>query len=220
MNRSQADKVVRSRGFTLIEILLVMLISSIFVLGINATYRQVHSVWSNVEDRRIIYHNARIVTKTLRQELSCLYLPAAPDGNDDAETDKAFQPVSVEPTELTFYTLAPSWKASLVSSRMAKVRYSFTKDEYTNESVLQRFEQPCAGEKPIGKESSDVILKGLSDFSVSAVGNGSNGGDEKKNAPPKALKVSLKWPATKVVPEINFQTTILIPCQASVGPGG
>jgi prepilin-type N-terminal cleavage/methylation domain-containing protein len=214
MSKSVADRSTNCRGFTLIELLLVMLISSVVVLGINGVYRQTRLVWSHIEDRRPIYHNARLITETLRQELSCVYFPPEPDGNDRADGDKPFEPISVKGSELAFYTLAPSWKVSSAASYIAKVRYTFAKDQNADESVLRRFEQPCAGERTIGKESSDVILKGLSDFNVSFVGDVDKDDTERKDALPRALKVSLQWPA----PGEGFQTTILIPCQESLVP--
>lgn len=222
MSKTKTNKLARCGGFTLIEILLAMLISSILILGVNAGYRQAHLLWSNVENRRPIYHTARLITETLREELSCLYFPPTKE-----EQDSPFK-LSASPngtTKLTFYTLTPSWKGSSQASRIAKVRYSFTRDPDAEETLLQRFEQPCAGEKIIGKESSEIIVKGLSDFRVwAAVANSDSPGDlwklsyDSKNTPPKALKVSLKWAASPNLPEMGFQTIILIPCQGSLTP--
>ena len=213
---------VHLKGFTLIEILLAMLITSVLVLGVNAAYRQAHLIWSSAENRRPFYHTARLITETLRQELSCLYIPPLTE-----EEDFAFELLYLpnNKTELTFYTLTPSWKGSLDSSRAAKVRYRFAKDLYSGETLLERFEQPCGGEKIIGKESSDVVAKGLSEFRVWVIDPNSNPGRpswiesyNSKDTPPKALKVLLKWPATNKLPEINFQCSTLIPCQGPLVP--
>ena len=222
MKDSEISRLRRRKGFTLVELLLAMLLGSIVVLGINAAYRQAYSVWSSVESRRPIYHNTRLVTETLRQELSCLYFPPKPGVNEGAESEQPFKPISADGAELAFYTLAPCWKGSLASARMAKVRYTLTEDPDTGQSILQRFEQPYAGEKPIGKETSDIVVKGLSDFSVSAVG-GEEGDGERENgdAPPKAIKVRLAWAETEDGSEGAFQTTILVPCEGSLeGTGG
>ncbi|MCK4794419.1 MAG: prepilin-type N-terminal cleavage/methylation domain-containing protein [Desulfobacteraceae bacterium] len=220
MNKVKDNKLAGYRGFTLIEILLVMLITSILVLGVNTAYRQAHLIWSNVENRRPTYYTARLITETLRKELSCLYFPPTTD-QDNSRFRLLFLPH--ETTELAFYTLTPSWKGSLESCRIAKVSYRFTKDPHTEETVLQRFEQPYAGEKMIGKESSDVVVRGLSDFSVWVIDPNSGSyvdlwkqSYNSKDTPPKALKVSLKWAATEEVPEISFQSYILIPVNCSV----
>lgn len=218
MNKVKDNKLAEYRGFTLIEILLAMLITSILILGVNTAYRQAHLIWSYTENRRPIYHAARLITETLREELSCLYFPPPTE-----ENDSSFKLSSLpqETIELTFYTLTPSWKGSLESSRIAKVCYRFTKNADTEETILQRFEHPCVGEKIVAKGSPDVVVKGLSDFKVWIIdpNSGSYGvlwkqSYNSKDTPPKALKVSLKWAATKKVPEINFQSCILIPCNS------
>ena len=76
------DDMRRCKGFTLMEILLAMLITSILILGVNAAYRQAYLLWSNVEDSRPAYHAARLITETLRRELSCLYFPEVAEQED------------------------------------------------------------------------------------------------------------------------------------------
>jgi len=219
MQNLNADNPSFRRGFTLVEILLVMLITSVLVLGINAAYRQAHLLWSNIEAQRPIYDNTRLITETLRQEISGLYFPQT----KEAEKDNPFE-LSTLPdgtVNLTFYTLTPSWGESLFSSRIAKIRYSFGRDNATGENSLERAEQFCAGEKIISQENSNVILKGLSDFKIwCAVSDSGTPSDLWKQSyssdrtPPKAIKILLKWPATKNVPEISLETSILVPCQA------
>lgn len=222
MNGIGDNNLRRCKGFTLMEILLAMLITSILLLGVNTAYRQAHLIWSSAENKRPIYHNARLVTETLRQELSCLYFPP---GNEDENRPFELLYLPNEKTELTFYTLTPCWKGSLESSRIARVRYKFTRDSDAEGALLERFEQPCGGEKVIGKESSDLVIAGLSDFRVwIADPNSSPSGDlwkesyNSRDTPPKALKVLLKWPATDKVPEIDFQCYTLIPCKGSLTP--
>jgi prepilin-type N-terminal cleavage/methylation domain-containing protein len=224
MHNSGVHKRAIGGGFTLVELLLVLVISSVIVLGINALYRQAHMIWASVEDPRPIYHDARTIIETLRHELSCLYFPPASDAND-AEEGEAFEPISVGDNEFAFYTLAPFWKTGLSGSRMARVRYSLAADPVTEEKVLERFERLCAGEKPIGKESRDVVARGLSEFSVSIMsdeqseseGEDSEGSRE-SGTPPRAIKVSLSWAATENVPQADFETTILVPVQAALIP--
>lgn len=217
MHRSRVGKPISGGGFTLVELLLVLLISSVIVLGINGVYRQAHLIWASVEEPRPAYHDARAVIETLRQELSCLYFPPAPDSNDVEEGGKQFEPISVAGSELTFYSLSPSWKTGVPASRVARIRYSLTQDPLTDETILQRFEHACSGEILIGKESSDIVAKGLSGFSTSAI-EGEQGGEGEEDSPPKAIKVILQWAATENAPEAGFETTILVPVQAPLTP--
>lgn len=220
MNRIKNKIHSGAGGFTLIEILLAMVITSILILGINASYRQAHRVWSRVESLRPVYQSARLTTEILRQELSCLYFPPATEDGEDM-----FKLVHLpnEGTELTFYTLGPSWKGSPESSISAKVRYRFGSDPDTEETSLVRYEQPCAGEKVIGPESSEIIVRDLSDFRIWVFDP--NSSEEQpswqesftsKDTPPKALKFSLKWAETAETPEIDFQYSVLIPCESPI----
>ncbi|UCG49935.1 MAG: prepilin-type N-terminal cleavage/methylation domain-containing protein [Phycisphaerales bacterium] len=207
-------------GFTLIEILLAMLITSILVLGVNTAYRQAHLIWSKAENLRPVYHTARIVTDTLRQELSCIYCPPA-DSNDGPR----FALVSLpgKRTELLFYTLTPAWTGDIESSRVARIRYQFGMDSDTQEMVLVRFEQPCSGEKPIAKETSQLVARGLSDLAawVADPNSGSRANPWKrsyksKDAPPRALKVRMNWPATDKFPATSLEFCTLIPCESTI----
>lgn len=222
MNGIDNNNLRTGKGFTLLEILLVMLITSLLLLGVNSAYRQAYLIWSNAENRRPIYHTARLFTETLRQELSCLYYPPKTE-NENRPFELIYLPN--EKTELIFYTLTPCWKGSLESSHVAKVRYTFTSGTDIEGTVLERFEQPYGTEKEIGKESSDLIIEGLSDFRVwIADPNSRHSRDSWKefynsqDTPPKALKVQLIWPATDKIPEIDFHCCILIPSREPLMP--
>jgi prepilin-type N-terminal cleavage/methylation domain-containing protein len=222
MNHIDNSRMAHVKGFTLIEILLAMLITSVLVLGVNAAYRQAHLIWSSAENKRPFYQAARLITETFRQELSCLYIPSLKE-----EEDFAFELLYLpnDKTELAFYTLTPSWKASLESSRPAKVRYRFARDPGTGETLLERFEQPCGGEKIIGMESSNIVAEGLSEFRVWVIDPNSSPNRlswtesyNTKDTPPKAFKVLLKWPAKNKLPEIDFESCTLVPCQGPLAP--
>ena len=198
-----------------------MLISSILILGLNAIYRQAHKLFASAEDRRPAYNSARLITETLRQELACLYMPKIEDG------DNTFELVCIpnEGTELTFYTMTPSWKGGLEISRPAKVRYEFTRNADTALTRLERFEQWCAGEVIIGSESSDVITESLSDFRVWIVEQNSGSGNpsfqdsfESSDIPPKAVRISLEFPTEDPAAPETFQTDIFIPTESILTP--
>lgn len=212
------------QGFTLVEILLALTISSILILGINAAYQQAYLIWSNIENRRPIYHTTRVVTETLRQEISCLYIPSAvKDKNDEEVKDNITFKLLYLPdqgTELTFYTLTQSWKGTLESSRITRVSYTFIKAPESQNNNLVRSETLCAGDRIIGEADSDVVSNNLSEFRVWAIdpnsGNSWIESYESKDTPPKALKLSLKWAATDKTPETEFESCIFISCNSPV----
>ena len=214
------------KGFTLIEILLAMLIASILILGLHFAYQQAHRIWLNAESRRPVYHNARVIIETLRQELSCLYFPQIED--EDANTPFVLSALPDGTAELAFYTLNPSWTGGIKSpavpaarrgrSRMARVRYGITRDQDSGEITVERFEQPFSGEKAIGKEYSDVLFKGLTDFKIWAAEPDFTEWKESydaKDRPGRAIKIAVKTKTAKDIPEIDFQASILVPCQTS-----
>ena len=194
-NRNEHKK---CQGFTLVEILLALTISSVLILGINTAYQQAYLIWTNIESKRPIYHTGRQITETLRQEASCLYIPPASNNEEEGNDNNMFKLLYLpdQGTELTFYTLTPAWNETLESSHIAKVSYRFTKSPDTDRSNLVRIEEPCAGDKIIGTAKSDIISNNISDFKVLVIDPNSGPSDnswkesyESKDAPPKALKV-------------------------------
>ena len=211
----------RQRGFTLIEILLVMLITSVLVLGVNAAFRQGHMLWSRAEKQRPIYQKTRMFFDTLTEELLCLYLPKIDDQQPAAFTLSTLANGTVR---LSFLTMNPAWKTAAVSSFPAKVSYEFTSDSDSGQKILSRAEQLFSGEKAISSEQKEAIMEGFSGFSIQAADpNIDSLADSWKSAlqckrtPPKAVKVLLKWPRDGQG-EFEFQTIIKIAATGQITP--
>ena len=215
-------------GFTLAEILVVLLISSIIVLGINASYHQAYAMWSSAEKPRARHQATCLAVETLRHELAGLYFPP-PDANDPAQVAFKLQYLPPQETRLVFYTLTPCWKASQWASRPAKVTYTFTREQDTNEGVLLRDEQWCAGNKPLqptGRES-DIVLTGLAEFDLWVADPNASSSEPSwvqsftgTDRPPRALKLYLKWPEPGHAQGTEFEAVLLIPCQTSTQQEG
>jgi prepilin-type N-terminal cleavage/methylation domain-containing protein len=221
MSDVEYSKFYRDKAFTLIEILLVMVISSILVLGINASYRQSQMIWLNAEEGRVQYHIARLFTETLRQELGCLYFPS--DTGEEQLAAFELSDLSADESELAFFTLAPSWKEVAKAAYIARIRYVFSRNTDTGEGLLQRYEQLCAGNKTIGKENSDVVIEGLSDFTVRVLEQNSEVHEDawkdsynSNSVPPKAVKLLLRWPAARTHNQTDFQFYFAIPCDSAL----
>lgn len=202
-------------GFTLVEILLVMLLISILVLGINAAYRQAHAFWSRITATQPIYSQSRTVLDTLRQELSFLYLPKATQ-NEEGQEPAAFFSVKAG-FEISFLTLNPAWNANTVISKPAKVIYTFNESS-EGTGTLTRSEQLFSGEKATGGNTqSQVILTGLGSFEIRVLARDSDDGSWKdslecKEKPPQAIEIQLLWPEEKYCDEIVFKTIVPISC--------
>lgn len=201
------------KGFTLIEILLVMLITSVLVLGVNTAFRQAHMLWSRAEMQRPVYQKTRLLFSALRAELSCLYMPKI---EDDQQQQSAFS-LSALPDgtiKISFFTMNPLWQRSHFSNLPAKLGYEFSTDPDSGQRILARTEQLFSGEKPVAAEKKEIILKGFSAILVQAADPESGSlADSWKNElqcsqkPPKAVKILLKWPKDEQS-DFEFETII------------
>lgn len=221
----------RPAGFTLVEILIVMLITSVLVLGIHAAYRQALALWSQAEDDREACYLTRVLTEVWREELSGLYMPSTNREEEEDVGPSAFQLISAPDgtTELCFFTLTPAWRSDVECSRPAMVSYGFSRDQDTGRTMLRRSEVLCAGEKPIGREISEVLTENLMDFAVWVCDpNGDASPDSWKNSyesrdrPPRAARILLKWnprnPEDPQARAAEFVSVVSIPCEGPLVP--
>jgi len=197
-------------GFTLTEILLVMLLISILVLGINAVYSQAHIFWSRITVSQPVYANSRVVFDAIRQELSSLYLPKPSENEEESPPVELF---SMKTTSVSFLTLNPAWNANSVISKPAKITYRFQKPSEGVGSLI-RTEQACSGEKIIGlKEREQIILDGIDSLTFEAIkGDKGKGSSENKEKPPQAIKLRLTWPINKTGSQNSFEVTLPVLC--------
>jgi len=218
--KSRTKKTYKN-GFTLIEILLVLLISSILLLGIDTAYRQAILLSQKAEYKRTISANARLLTETLREELTSLYLPTSQGEQEKKQTPFELASDPNGSIMLSFYTLNGSWRKQPYLSKPLKIKYSFTKREDSKQCTLARTEQYSSGEKIIGPESSENILIDNFEFKIFALKAGDQVSEQSwqsslkcQKTPPKALKIYLNWPGSRKFAANSFQTIIKIPAQA------
>lgn len=215
INKHHEKKLLKQDGFTLIEILMAMMITTILVAGINASYQHVSRVFSHIQQQTEIYQQGSNLIETLRDELSGLYLPAAAD----ADSNQASFRLSVTNTcqELTFFTLNPSWNHIAASGKIAKVTYSFQKEN--DATKLIRKEQLYSGEKTLAEESSQVIDENLTKLDIQVTDSFStneNSWQQTYNSDssvPKAVKIHLKYPNGKKPIYTDFNTTFAVRCE-------
>lgn len=206
----------KQNGFTLIEILLVMLITSILVLGINTAFRQTHMLWSRTGKQRPIYQKTRLFFNTMRDELTSLYMPKF----DDQQPAPFMLSTLPEGTiRLSFFTLNPAWKNTAIASFPSKVSYEISTASNSGQIVLSRTEQLFSGQIAVSKEQKETILDGFSDITVEAADPSA---DDlwKSNLhcsqfPPKAVKILLKWQKSDQA-KYEFETIINITSQGQI----
>jgi len=222
--KSRAKKTYKN-GFTLIEILLVLLISSILLLGIDTAYHQAILLSEKAEYKRTIIANARLLTETLREELASLYFPTYQDGPEKKQIPFELASDPDGSILLSFYTLNGSWRKQAFLSTPLKIKYYFYKNPDNKKSILKRTEQYCSGEKIIAPELSENILIGNFQLKFFALKQLSDGSEQNwqsslkcEKEPPKALKIYLNWPGDRKFAASSFQTIIKIPAQAGCPP--
>ena len=206
-------------GFTLVEVLLVMLITSVLVLGISGAYRQARQLYSQVEGPRHQYHMYGNVIESLRADLAALYMPPVEEG----KTSFALSAQPDGSIDLMFYSLSPLWRTGAAGARSAVVQYRFVQHQGAGESTLERLETPCAGESIIGEPVSETVAEGKFEFHVWVVDADSDGSEqslrtshESHERPPKALKVRLECAEAGHIFPVTFETLIEIPCESLV----
>lgn len=223
----------RQVGFTLAEILIVMLVTSILVLGIHAAYQQAYRLWARAEETREAWYQTRVLTELLREELGGLYLPlrAAASEEEPREAEPVFQ-LRAGPEEavsLSFFTLTPAWHTDVAFARMARVCYRFDRNPDTGRTLLQRRETLCASEKLVGTESTAVLTEDLAGFKVRVLASANGGSSEtwrdsyqSDDRPPAAVRIQLRWralrPGEPDSPAPLFESTISVSCEGPLVP--
>lgn len=227
-NSSGSTGAFRGRdGFTLVEILLAMLISSVLVLGLYAAQKQARMVIVREEGAERVYQQARLLTELLRSELSSAYAPqfGPPQQGQDApeETANVFTLSSLPDggTRLEFYTLNPSFKSSHRSARPARVSYRFSRSDEVDGYVLTRSQQAYAGEKPIGSAEDTTLAVGLGEFELSAFDQEEKEWKqsyESQQSLPRAARIKLRWSSNIDPHETVFLSSVLISSSAPMIP--
>lgn len=221
---NRRDISCKSRGFTLIEILLALLIGSILVLGVTAAFKQSLMIFSRQEKLRPIFAQARMLTDIFRDELSGIYLPALnqePQQEEDQELSYTFYLSTLGDgnVELEFYTLNPSLKGSLGISRPAKVRYRFFRDKDRDTYRLSRYEQACSGEKLIAVQYEDMVTDKLKEFSVSVFDNKDKQWKpsfQSNTSLPRSAKIAFRFADGPDGQQRSFSTSFLIPAGSQI----
>ena len=209
----------RRSGFTLIEILLVMLITSILVLGVGAAFRQGHMLWSRAEEQRPVYQKSRLILETMREELSYIYMPTI---GEEEPAGFSLSALGDGTVKLTFLTLNPAWRNTAISNLPARVSYEFKTDSDSGRSVLSRTEELFSGEKAVGLERKEIVLEGFSgvvieasDPEIESLEDSWKSELQSRKRLPRAVRIVLKW-ARDEESDFEFETIVKIVCQGQL----
>ena len=222
MKNKITGQTTKQKGFTLIESLLVMLITSVLMRGVNAAFRQAHMLWSRAEKQRPVYQKTRLIFDAIRDELACLYMPKTED--DQQPMLFTLSKLSDGTVMLSFLTMNPVWKNAVLSNFPAKVSYEFAIDQDSGQRILLRTEQLFSGEKAVGTEQKEAILEGFSgviiqasDPNVGSLADSWKTDIKCSQVPPRAVKILLKWHKDEQT-EFEFESIIKIISQGQITP--
>ena len=76
-------------------------------------------LWSRTEKQRPIYQKTRLFFNTLKEELTCLYMPKT-DNDQQQPTTFSLSLLPDGGVKLSFLTINPSWKNTYLSNLPAK----------------------------------------------------------------------------------------------------
>ena len=142
-------------GFTLIEILIALAISSVIFLAIISTYSLTMKIVEKWDKREEDYYLARNIFRRMHSEISSLYFVSSGEEKDELRGDEK---------TLQFYTVKKS--VYLPFTGLIKITYEFTVDD-EGKTLLVRKEEPLVNfsleENVI--EKSYVWSETLKDFS-------------------------------------------------------
>ncbi len=197
MSKTFKKTVAGADGFTLVEILIAITISSLLILGLNAAIKQTNSAWSKIKGQNRINQKNRLLIDTLREELGCAYFPKIKES-------EVIAPFSIstnqQTTSICFFTLNPARNSSAQCGYPARVCYKLQSDGDSSKKQLIRTEQLYSGQVPIGAENEKVIFEQISEFKVFAaepddLSNTLSWKDniESTKSPPPAIKIEVKY---------------------------
>jgi len=204
-------------GFTLVEILLALLLSSILVLALQAAFRQMRFAITRTETDEPQYRQARRWATLWREEFSGVYLPAK---DEQQENQKRFtlSNESDGTLQLSYFTLTPAWQQESSYAKGAKVEYRLTRNEQTEAFTLSRTQQAAAGSKVLGPETQDLLATNIKALSFSAYNQEQRKWEnyfDAENQLPQAMRVTFEMARADEETSLKFVTDFFIPTRKS-----
>jgi prepilin-type N-terminal cleavage/methylation domain-containing protein len=226
MNRKNTTHCARTiaTGFTLVELLVALTLSSILILTIHSAFRVGVKLWRHVETPRPFEEQGRRTLTLFRSELAGLYLP---DTRHEKNRPLVHEKYESNQWKLAFFTTTPSFHQNPSASPCARVTYELrTADNHsTRRNVLIRREQWVAGEKPVADPTANVLAEGMSACSVQLLdekGAKLQMAESRRQTSPAMLAIELQWSRNAsgqpLRRPVRLQTTLPIPVQASLLP--
>lgn len=215
----------RAYGFTLVELLVALSLSTILILAAHSAFGLGLMLWRRVEAPRQFEEQGRRVLTLMRAELAGLYWP-------NVEQEKVPPVVYHEQRggsqwKFSFFTTTPSHYRGLPPGRCVRVTYEYRTpgNGKASGAVLIRRAALAAGEKEVSEPVADVLAEGLTGCKVTlqdAKGEPWQAEGKGRQAPPAMVAVEMRWPdvsyAAGRTRPVEFQARWPVTIQAALLP--
>jgi prepilin-type N-terminal cleavage/methylation domain-containing protein len=154
------------RGFTLVELMVALSISTVLVLAVHTAFRMGMRLSRREEGREQLETKSRQVVRLLRAELSGAYFPPKQDGKPAPFRFQRLQDTGE--WVLAFFTATPAYHPDQPPGFCAQVTYEYRRPEgqAKGTGVLIRREALAAGEELVGEATADVVADGIETMSL------------------------------------------------------
>ena len=214
-----------AHGFTLVELLVALSVSSILILAVYSAFDLGLMLWRRVEAPRTFEEQGRLVLNLMRTELAGLYWPNVQE--QQLAPLEYFQERSGEQWKLSFFTTTPSHDRGLLPGRCVRVTYEYRRQRGQEAAggVLIRRAALAAGEKVIADPTADVLAEGLAECKVmlrDAKGEAWQNEGDGSRQPPATVAFEMHWPDVAFAPgrtrPVRFQASWPIPVRDALMP--
>jgi prepilin-type N-terminal cleavage/methylation domain-containing protein len=206
----------REFGFTLVEILLGLLISSIIAGGLYAGFSAVCRANERNAVERKVFNRLGKLTDDWRVELGCAYITDANDGGFELVSDENGQ------VRLAFNSNNVGEEAASEYRKMGRAEYIFVKDQDSDRYFLVKDIAYWAGSKAIGQKRRVVVTDEIEKLKILAAVNSTLSGEVEWNenflsreTPPRAVKFLIKFEGYEDIFEAVFPILSEVKCSTN-----
>lgn len=214
--RTQNTERDERTGFTLVEVLLGLLISSVIAGGLYAGFGAVNRANGRSLAQREVFNRFANLTDEWRSELGCGYVADANEGGFVLQSDESGQ------VRLAFNSMNVGNENGSEYRKTGRVEYLLVKDEESERYLLIKDMQRWAGSKAISEKQRIKVIEGIEKLEVLAAVSREQTGEiewernfASKEKMPRAVKFFIKFEGYRDVFEAGFLFLSEVKCAAT-----
>ncbi len=205
-------KIKSPTGFTLVELMIVVLIFALILGSIYYTFSAGLGAWERGEQAMALHQDVRQFMRLFTKELRCAFVDS---DNKIRFVGKDIKEDEADYDAITFFSMSPPrLKSKGREMGILKITYALEKDPSQEYYTLFRKEAPALGEIEFSEETSQTILENIYSFNLEYF----SGEDWEKSwhsdeLLPERVRINLTL-LTKDGSTATFTTATDIPCGA------